>query len=387
MIKLAAKQNKEADEAFRQVLKIDPAYQLDVDYYSPSTRSAFDKVRQEMATEKKVTLQVRSNPAGADVFLDGFNVGKTPLNKQLPPTRYQLVLMKGGITSFARAINVSETPSVHVDLDFEGAVKSGPPLCISEGTRADKVGNAVKMGALLGVDEVALVRISKQEASAQWVTASLINVRGGSVAREGGLKMDPSGPPSQVDDLVAYTATGQPTPNLVVAQGKQPAPWNQDGSSPSSSSQTPGQTSSSTGTAGTGSTSSSTPTASTTTEPVEVRRQEPRGPLFPPGSLRPKAWIPAAAGGALVVTGAIFYGIARTTEAALRNRDPGITDPAATAAAGQRNEAIGVTLGITGLVAAGAAGAMYLLDATPPATSVSVIATPQGGAAVLSGTF
>ncbi|HEY0094588.1 MAG TPA: hypothetical protein VGB96_09700, partial [Archangium sp.] len=36
---------KESDDAFHNVLRLEPAYALDPDYYTPSTRQAFDKLR------------------------------------------------------------------------------------------------------------------------------------------------------------------------------------------------------------------------------------------------------------------------------------------------------------------------------------------------------
>ena len=62
---------KESDDAFRNVLRLEPKYTLDPDYYTPSTRQAFDKLRRELARAKKVKLSVKSNLSPSEVFLEG----------------------------------------------------------------------------------------------------------------------------------------------------------------------------------------------------------------------------------------------------------------------------------------------------------------------------
>src|SRR4051794_6535014 len=59
-----------SDEAFRKVLRLSPEYQLDPDFFSPSTQKRFEKLRKDVATAKRVKLEVRSSPAGAEVFAD-----------------------------------------------------------------------------------------------------------------------------------------------------------------------------------------------------------------------------------------------------------------------------------------------------------------------------
>lgn len=105
-------------------------------------------------------------------------------------------------------------------------------------------------------------------------------------------------------------------------------------------------------------------------------------------SSRSRTWIPfAAAGGALVVTGGIFYGLAKNTEYALLSGDPAIKSREEMEASVRRGVLFeragwaGMGLGL----AAGAAGAaLYFLTPAPEA-KVAVLPTRGGAAFVISG--
>lgn len=106
-------------------------------------------------------------------------------------------------------------------------------------------------------------------------------------------------------------------------------------------------------------------------------------------SLRGKAWIPAALGGALLVTGGIFYGMGKGAEGRFTSGDAALMDPTVRAgvkSSGGLNETLGVVFGGVGIAAVAAAATMFFLP-THSGPVVSVIATPTMGAAVVSGEF
>lgn len=234
LVRLGRGRPVQADEAFLQVLRVDPKRQLDPEYFSPSTRDRFEQLRRKVAKLRTAVLQVQSSPSGADVFLDGTPVGKTPYVGKLMPGRYQLQLIKGAQTSFARPLELSATgdESVRVDLQFEGAVMPGEPLCLAAppgGERTSVAGEplamAARLGALLDLQEVVTVRVRKNAAGADWLTASLLNVNGAQEVREGGMKIQAG----QFDDLVSFITTGRAGPAVVVAgESKRTPPWAPD---------------------------------------------------------------------------------------------------------------------------------------------------------------
>nr|WP_228530948.1 MULTISPECIES: PEGA domain-containing protein [Myxococcaceae] len=212
----------EADESFRHVLRLAPNYRLDVNYFAPSTRAAFEKVRKGLQALAPTLLQVGSTPAGAEVYLDGVAVGRTPFKGSFPPGPYQLQVVKGAGRSFPRPLQLPEGGTAleqQVDLGFEGSVQAGQPLCLQgrEGT-ADPLRPAVKLGALLGVEEIVVLRLQRQLGGPGWVTASLLNAQGGQRVREGSLKTG-AGAGAEADaalaDLALFIVTGQGAPGVV----------------------------------------------------------------------------------------------------------------------------------------------------------------------------
>jgi hypothetical protein len=222
---------KESDDAFRKVLRLEPAYTLDPDYYTPSTRQAFDKLRGELARGKKVKLSVKSNLSPSEVFLDGRSVGQTPLVLQVPAGTYDLSVKKGEALSFPRQLPVQgvETP-VLVDLAYEGAISASPFPCLaSDGESGTELSHAVRLGGTLGVEEVIVVKLEGAHSGPKWLAATVLNVEGGQKLREGGVKTQGLDAPSEsLSALVDFVTTGnKDQPSLVVATPNHQPPWEQ----------------------------------------------------------------------------------------------------------------------------------------------------------------
>lgn len=77
-----------AEEAFLQVLGIDPEAKLDPASVRPSVVAVLDKLR----AEAKAELKVRSDAAGARVILDGADAGEVPFKAIVPIGRHRLVV-------------------------------------------------------------------------------------------------------------------------------------------------------------------------------------------------------------------------------------------------------------------------------------------------------
>lgn len=202
----------ESDAAFRKVLRIEPHYKLDPSYYAPSTRQAFEKVRRELATSRKVRLSVKSTLPVSEVYLDGFKVGQTPLSLDVPAGTYELALVKDSAVSFPRQIQVNgpDTP-VLIDLAYEGSVTASPFPCLAAQETHDKTfGHAIRLGGTLGVEEVIVVRLEQVSSGPKWLAATVLNVEGGQKLREGGLKTQGLDTPAQaLNALVDFVTTGK----------------------------------------------------------------------------------------------------------------------------------------------------------------------------------
>ncbi|HLM44705.1 MAG TPA: PEGA domain-containing protein, partial [Myxococcaceae bacterium] len=219
---------KESDDAFRNVLRLDAQYNLDPDYYPPSTRQAFDKLRRELAKAKKVKLSVKSTLPASEVFLDGRSMGQTPLTLEVLAGTYELTLKKGDAVSFPRQLPVQgeETP-VLVDLAYEGSVTASPFPCLASNAEGEQVlSHAVRLGGTLGVEEVIVVKLERASSGPKWLAATVLNVEGGQKLREGGFKTQGLDAPTEsLLALVDYVTTGKPQPSVVVLNSNTEPPW------------------------------------------------------------------------------------------------------------------------------------------------------------------
>jgi hypothetical protein len=200
----ATKKKEPSAEAFRRILRVVPAHALDANEYSPSTVAAFEAVRKELKGAKRFPVSVLSQPPGADVFLDGAPVGKTPYSGTLPAGSYALNVG----ASFPRTLKVDREASAQVDLTFEASVAPQLPLCV-EGTGEEAVSRAVKLGAHAQANNVVLLRLAPREGQPDWIEAVLYRIDTGARLRAGGMRLVASRQSGALDALATYVLTGQ----------------------------------------------------------------------------------------------------------------------------------------------------------------------------------
>ncbi|NTX37280.1 PEGA domain-containing protein [Myxococcus sp. CA033] len=222
---------KESDTAFRNVLRLQPTYALDPDYFAPSVRQGFDKLRRELNLTRKVKLSVKSTLPTSDVYLDGIKMGQTPLTLDVLAGTYDLTLVKGEAISFPRQIQAqgADTPLL-VDLAYEGSVSATPFPCLAvpEASAERILSHAVRLGGTLGVEEVIVVRLERPSSGPKWFAATVLNVEGGQKLREGGFKTQGLDAPAEaLSALVDFVTTGRSPSNLVVMNANGRAPWEQ----------------------------------------------------------------------------------------------------------------------------------------------------------------
>ncbi|WP_257451657.1 PEGA domain-containing protein [Archangium lipolyticum] len=350
---------KESDDAFRNVLRLDAQYTLDPDYYTPSTRQAFDKLRKELAKTKKVKLSVKSTLPASEVFLEGRSMGQTPLTLEVLAGTYELALKNGDAVSFPRQIPVQgeETP-VLVDLAYEGSISASPFPCLASSDDDDQVlSHAVRMGGTLGVEEVIVVRMERASSGPKWLAATVLNVEGGQKLREGGFKTQGLDAPAEsLTALVDYVTTGKTQPSVVVVNPNIQPPW----------------------------VSTADASAATSTEAKS-------------GSVRPlrvASYVVLGVGVAGLAGAGAMRIAAQPDWTALQphindNNKVDANDTAGKEILGRLSKKAQVLNGL--LIGSGAALAtgavMYLLSPEPPPVSVGVTASPNGAGASISGTF
>ncbi|PTL83463.1 PEGA domain-containing protein [Vitiosangium sp. GDMCC 1.1324] len=358
---------KESDDAFRDVLRLDAQYKLDPDYYTPSTRQAFDKLRRELVKGRKVKLSVKSTLPASEVFLDGRSVGQTPLTLEVPTGTYELTVKKGDTVSFPRQLPVQgeETP-VLVDLAYEGSISANPFPCLASNAEGEQgLSHAIRMGGTLGVEEVIVVKLERASSGPKWLAATVLNVEGGQKLREGGFKTQGlDAPAASLSALVDFITTGKAQPSVVVAQADIQPPWEKSSESAASA-------------------------------PVATEVTAKSGTVRP---LRVASYVTLGAGvAALAGVGVLRIAIGQDSKALeegghlTASGNVKANDPAGREILSGMAQKVrlhnGLLIGSCAALATGAV--MFFLSPAeaPPPVSVGVVAGPDGAGASLSGTF
>ncbi len=215
------------ESSFRQVLRIDPRDAMDPTNFSPNTRSTYDHVRKAVARSQKLKLEVQADLPGAEIFLDGFMIGKSPAVLSLPPGEYQLHVARGTSVSFPHTVALIGRPqSVKIDLAREGTALARPVPCIARAAESDQLAAAATLGQRVGVEKLILLRLETQENGPAWLTALQVNTANGQRIREGGIKVAAASASSQeLDDLITFVLTGEPRRSVVSAEPESIPPW------------------------------------------------------------------------------------------------------------------------------------------------------------------
>lgn len=191
---------REMNEAFRRIVRINPAIKLDPEAHAPSTIAALEAVKKEVARVRKVTLSVRveSGPAGS-VAIDGQVMGTTPLKVDLIPGVYRVSLINGAALSFPHRVELPRDAKLAVDLAFEGAVSRQLPLCLA----GVDDGAAIKLAQLVGAERLIVLRNMAKGGAPTYVSGALYDVATARQERTGSVA------PDLMANLATFLVTGR----------------------------------------------------------------------------------------------------------------------------------------------------------------------------------
>ncbi|MDP1826212.1 MAG: PEGA domain-containing protein [Archangium sp.] len=357
---------KEMNDAFRRIVRLDPAFKLDPDAHPPTAVAAVEALKKELGRTRKASLLVRveAGPA-ATVFIDGLAMGATPLKLELVPGSYRVAVTAPGRVSFPHRVELPRDSKLSVDLSFEGSLGLQAPLCLA----GPDDGAAIKLAQLVAAESVIILRNTGKQGEPPFISGSLIELSTGQQERSGAVT------PALVANLATFLITGK---EQVGITGQKPA-LAMDPAKPVVSA----------------------------VEGLEPPPPSPvvdaRQPTFDaPGGLstgRIASFTLLGVGAAAALAGGLLYAVGEGDRYRLR----GISDPMPTGrfspyskAAGKEALELMVIVDTTRVVAfsllgAGAgslvAGALGLLLFPAGTTSLALSASPAGGALHVSGTF
>ena len=215
----ALRRRDASDDAFRAVLRVDPRHVMSPDAFSPTFRARFDKLRTELTRARKLRLSVQSQPAGANVYVDGLAVGHTPAALDLVPGTYQLLVGRPDVFSFPHVVQLREDTSLRIDLAFEQTIPPSRASCLQQPRdgKETSLGNALKLALLLEVDQLVVLRLDRPPAGPSWLSAAVLSAQTAQRTREGGIQL--GGAPRTADDLgelAQFVVTGERSDRVVV---------------------------------------------------------------------------------------------------------------------------------------------------------------------------
>jgi hypothetical protein len=206
---IAAGDQKEVENAFGKLLRVEPGYTLDPDQFSPGFRKRFEEARTRVRALPRRKLTVAAVGPPGTVFVNGKPVGTTPLTVTLPTGRYRISGASGSLRVPSLWIDLEqEDRSVVLDFALASSLRmnAGPGLALAAPDRALGV---VRAGAWLGVDKLVTVTRT-DEGQAQFLVGSIYDVQRGALQREGSVRMVAGGVPSvNLYALAAFLLTGQ----------------------------------------------------------------------------------------------------------------------------------------------------------------------------------
>lgn len=197
----------EAQAILARLLRAAPEARPDARQYPPSFHALVEEGRARLSALGTAALTVESHPP-ARVFVDGREIGTSPVTVLLAPGRYRVSGLSGGMASPTLVLDVSGDRSVELDLSLAEALRpeAGPGLALP---REERPARAIAAAARLGLDRVVLATLSRAAGELRF-DAGLHDVRRGQVERSGSILLQSGAPsPSAMEALAAWLVEGR----------------------------------------------------------------------------------------------------------------------------------------------------------------------------------
>lgn len=174
----AARQGDDAQATawLEQMSAVNPEHELDVRVFPPNFINAHRKVRAALLDGERGSIVVDASGAGADVFVDGRNVGKAPVTiTALPAGRHFVRVVQKDVGLMGAVVDITAGASETVSPGFVQSDSAGPSAELAGNTLSPESATAIAAAARAAGVEVAVVGVvTKQDAS---VPAGLVLVR------------------------------------------------------------------------------------------------------------------------------------------------------------------------------------------------------------------
>lgn len=214
----AVGRRSEAEAVLQRLLRAEPSLAVDARLYPPGFQRLVEDVRAELRALWTRRLAVESRP-GVRVLVEGREVGEAPLTLELPPGRYRVAGVRGGIRSRELTVDLSnEDRRVELDLSLAELLEPerGPGLALP---RAARTGRMLAVAHLLDLDRVVSVWTDarREQPDRTWVAAAIHDARRGTSSAEGRVQLaEGKLPAGGAQALAAFLLTGEASPLVEV---------------------------------------------------------------------------------------------------------------------------------------------------------------------------
>ena len=198
----------EAQALLEKLLRAAPDARPDARRYPPSFLALVEDARKRLRSLGVRHLTVESEP-GVRVFVEGREVGTSPVSTALPPGRYRVAGERGGVRAASTVADLSEEDrTLQLDLSVVEALRpdGGPGLALAVPDRALRV---VTAATRLGLDRAVTTSLLR-EGEVVFLVATLHDLRLGRAEREGRIRLEGGAAPAGgIAALAAFLALGR----------------------------------------------------------------------------------------------------------------------------------------------------------------------------------
>ena len=216
------KKQDKAISSFLAVLKVRKDFALSAKDYSPKIIKVFEKARKRLKDLNLGMLTVKTDLPGSTVFLDGVEIGTTPLNEHIPHGGYYLEAKHMAAGSVGRSIVISNSPEkVIIEHKFENSLDLSHE---HPAIRVQEIGQKIPkdwwrlMGKRVGAKYLVAVRKDKINDKSKWV-ASLVDTDAKGVLYEGSIDsrgMAQSDMLADAEELTIFLSTGKESDRVIM---------------------------------------------------------------------------------------------------------------------------------------------------------------------------
>ncbi|HMI91061.1 MAG TPA: PEGA domain-containing protein, partial [Polyangiales bacterium] len=168
----------------------------------------------ETDSRRPASLRVTSDPTGCAAFVQGRNLGITPLElPRLGPGEYriQAECVPGEYGRVHRVTLGQSRAIVHVDAHLDAAVQTGSGISLRYGTAAASarlaVQHAIEVGRVVGAQRIAL--IVPEPANQGWIRISTIEVENGKLVAQVVTRVADNGEVAHLAEAIASLRAGR----------------------------------------------------------------------------------------------------------------------------------------------------------------------------------